>query len=261
VFGGDGNDCADQATPCRNLAAAMTQVATDGEIIVVESGEYETAPLVISRGVSVTAPLGTVALVRQPIVVNAPTGRFVLRGLTLKGNGTGDAITIAAAESLSIEDTTIDLWANGLQIGNAVAAQISIANSVFRANIAGIRDSGGAVGNRVSVEDSRFERNTRGIEVLAGSFMIRDSAFIGNTSRGVVVGPGSATIHRSEFSQNATAVATLSGGTVRLSRSRVFGNTLGLSAAAGSTFQSTGTNVVRGNTTNSSGTITTIAEQ
>ncbi len=259
--GSDAGDCANQNTPCRNLAGAITQVAIDGEVIVLSSGAYDTAPILITKGLKISSPAGAVVFITQPITINAPGGRIVLRGLTIEGTGTGNGITLTAAAGLSIEDTTFGRWANGLQIGNAVAAQISIANSVFRANTAGIRDSGGAVGNRISVEDSRFERNTRGIEVLAGSFMIRESAFIGNTSRGVVVGPGSATIHRSEFSQNATAVATLSGGTVRLSRSRVFGNTLGLSAVAGSTFQSTGTNVVRGNTTNTSGTITTTPEQ
>ncbi len=259
--GSDAGDCANQNTPCRNLAGAITQVAIDGEVIVLSSGAYDTAPILITKGLKISSPAGAVVFITQPITINAPGGRVALRGLTIEGTGTGNGITLTAAAGVSIEDTTIGRWTNGLQIGNAVAAQISIANSVFRANTAGIRDSGGAVGNRIAVEDSRFERNTRGIEVLAGAFMIRESGFIGNTSRGVVVGPGSATIHRSEFSQNATAVATLSGGTVRLSRSRVFGNTQGLSAAAGGTFQSTGKNVVRGNTTDASGTIALIPEQ
>jgi hypothetical protein len=41
----------------------------------------------------------------------------------------------------------------------------------------------------------------------------------------------------------------------------VFGNSTGLADAAGSTFQSGGTNVIRGNGTNTTGTITPAPEQ
>jgi hypothetical protein len=185
----------------------------------------------------------------------------VLRGLTLKGTGTGTAVTLTAADMLSIEDTTIDRWAVGLRLNNGVAASVAVSNSVFRGNGTGVTDSGGSGGNHVSVEETRFEFNSKGIEVLSSRFMVRESVFVGNTGTGVVAGPGGISIQRSEFSLNATGLSSLSGGVVRIGRSRVFGNGIGLSAAGGSTFLSTGTNVVRANGVNTNGTISITGEQ
>ncbi len=261
VLGNDANVCSDQTTPCRNLAAAIAQVATDGDVIVLNSGDYADAPITIGKGVKVSSPSGTVAFVRQPISVNASSGRVVLRGLTIKGLGAGDGVTLVAANALSIEDTTIDLWAAGLRLNNVAASHVTIVNTVFRASGTGITDSGGAVGNRVSVEETRFEGNTKGIEVTAGSFIIRESTFVGNSGNGVIVGPGSIDVQRSELSLNGTGVGALVGGTARISRSRVFGNATGLSAAAGGTVTTTGRNLIRRNGVNVFGAVLTAPEQ
>lgn len=257
--GHDVNACADQTAPCRNLAEGLDQVAADGEVIVLTPGEYETAPLVITKGVRLTSPSGTVAFVRQPIVLNAPGGRIVLRGLTLKGAGGGDGITLTAADSLSIEETTIDRWGNGLSIAPGSASFVSVTNSIFIANSVGLTlPSGGT--NRVSIEGARFEGNGTGLSALSGAFAVRESSFVGHATTGITIGPGSIDIQRSEFSLNTTGVSALSGGMVRIGRSRVFGNTTGLSAEGGSTFVSSGRNAIRGNTANTSGTITTTPE-
>ncbi len=259
--GDDANRCALKETPCRSLAGGSSQVVTDGEVIVLTSGEYESAPLVITRGVRISAPSGVVAFVRQPITVNAPGGRVTLRGLTLKSGGAFNAVTLTAADTLSIEEVTIDGWSIGLRLNNAAAAHVSVSNSIFRANTKGVNDSGGAAGNRISIEEARFEGNVKGLEAVSGAFMVRESAFVSNSGSGVVAGPGSVDIQRSDFSFNGTGVNGLSGGTVRISRSRVFANTTGLAAVAGATLISTGKNVVRGNTNNVSGMITTVPEQ
>jgi hypothetical protein len=259
--GDDQNDCGNESTPCRNLAAAIAQVAAGGQVVVVSTGHYDNLPIVITKGVTISSPPGIAVIVSQPITVNAPGARVALRGLTIEGAGVGNGVTLIAAGVLSIEDTTLGRWATGVRIINAAASYVSIANSVFRANTSGLSDGGGHPGSRISVEDSRFEGNAQGIEVLSAAFTIRDSAFVRNTGHGAVAGPGSAMIHRSEFSQNQTAVATLIGGSVTLSRSSVFGNALGLSAAGGGIFQSMGSSAVRRNTVNTSGTITLIPEQ
>jgi len=259
--GSDANECSTQTTPCRNLAAAIAQVAVDGEVIVLTPGEYESAPLLIAKGVKITSPSGTVAFVRQPITINAVAGRVVLSGLTLKGVASGNAVTLVSADALSVEDSTLDGWTVGLQLSNAAAAQVVVSNSVFRASVSGISDLGGAPGNRISVSESRFEGNGTGIDVKSGAFMVRDSTFVGNSGTGTLVGPGSLDIHRSEFSLNGVGVNAVSPGAVRIGRSRVFGNTSGLIAGAGSTFVSSGQNVVRRNGTNVTGTVTAVPEQ
>jgi len=256
--GNDANMCSTQTTPCRNLAAAVGQVSIDGEVIFLTPGEYDTAPILIGKGVKITSPSGTVAFIRQPITVNAPGGRVSLRGLTLKGAGALNAVTLQAADSLSIEDTTLDSWERGLDLKNAVAARVSVANSLFSLNEAGIWDEA-AEGNRVSLTDSRFEQNDTGLLVSSGTFSVRQSLFAANTT-GISVGHGSVDVRQSELWGNGTGILAFAGGTARVSRSHVFGNTTGLGASAGSTFESAGNNVVRGNGTNTTGTITTVPE-
>ncbi len=259
--GNDASNCTIQTTPCRRISAAMTQTEEEGEIIILTPGEYETASLTIAKSIKITSPSGTVAFIRQPINVNAAGGRVVLRGLTLKGNGTGDALTLTAADSLSIEDTTADRWATGLKLANTAATQVTILNSTFRANVTGVGEGAGGPVNVVAIEDSRFERNTTGVQAQASSLHVRESLFTGNTTTGLLVGPGMAEVRQSVFSLNGTGIGTVTGGTVRVSRSHVFGNTVGFAAGAGSTFESFGTNVVRGNGTDTAGTITPVPEQ
>ncbi len=259
--GSDAADCSIQTTPCRNIAAALPKTAVEGEIIILTPGEYETAPLTLSKSIKITSPSGTVAFIRQPITINAPSGRVVLRGLTLKGAAAGAAITLVAATSISIEDVGVDRWGTGLLFANASAARVTILNSTFQANTVGVGESSGGPANGLAIEDSRFVANATGVEVLASSVVVRESAFIGNSGAGLLIGPGSANVRRSVFALNGTGIGALASGVVRVSGSHVFGNSVGFAAGAGSTLASFGTNVVRGNGTNTTGTITPIPEQ
>ena len=258
--GHDANDCTLLTTPCRSIGQAIFQVAGAGEVIVISPGEYETTPLTITKSVKVTSPSGTVAFVRQPITINAPGHNVVLRGLTLKGAGASSGVTLTAADSLSIEECTIDRWVTGLSVGAGSGSQVSVLNSVFMANTSGVFVAAAGT-NRISVEGSRFERNGTGLLIHSGAVILRDSSLTGHINNGVTIDGGSADIRRSEFAFNMIGVAALSGGTARLSRSVVLGNTIGLFAAGGSTLASAGTNVVRGNGTDTSGTITVVPEQ
>lgn len=257
--GSDVSDCSERNTPCRNLSAAISQVATDGDVIVLSSGEYDTSPILISKGVKITSPSGTVAFIRQPITVNVPGGRVALRGLTLKGAGASIGLTLLAADSLSIEDTTFDGWTRGLHIATAAASNVSVTNSVFLSNTTGVQANGVAA-NRIALSDSRFEGNVTGLDASAGAMAVRGSAFSGNTTA-ISVTTGPVEITRSELWNNGTALSVLASGTARLGRSHVFGNTTGLSIAAGGTLESFGSTVIRGNGTNIDGPVTTIPEQ
>ena len=257
--GNDTNVCMTQTTPCRNLSAAIGQLAIDGEVIVLTSGEYDNAPILIGKGVKITSPSGTVAFIRQPVTVNAPGGRVALRGLTLKGNAASNGITLTAADSLSIEDTAVDGWGVGLDIANAAPSTVAITKTVFQGNQTAVGDLGPA-SNRVAIGGSRFVGNGTGLLASAGTFAVRESSFVANLTA-ISVSSGLMEIHRSELWSNGTGLAVLSGGTARIGRSHVFGNTTGISAAGGSTLASFGTNVTRGNGTNVDGTVTTVPEQ
>ena len=258
--GADGNDCSLQATPCRNLNAAIAQVAADGEVIVLSPGEYDqsAASIVIGKGLKITSPSGTVAFIRRPIVVHAPGGRVVLRGLTLKGNGAGSGVTLVSAAGLSIEESTLDSWTNGVDLGTGGPATVSVSASVFTANSIGLKVGGGS--KMVALEGLRFEGNGTGLDVAGGLVGVRESAFLGHATGAISVSAGSVDVHRAELFGNVVGLQTSGSGTARIGRSHIFGNTIGLSSGAGGTLQSRGTNVVRRNGTDTTGPIGTIPE-
>ncbi len=255
--GNDASDCSVQATPCRSIAAAITKTEDDGEVFIVSSGDYETAPLAITKGIKVTAPPGVVALVRQSIHVDAPFGRVALRGLTLKGSGAGVGLTLDDADSLSLENVEIDGRLAGVRVGPGLSSLVSLSGVVIRASGTGVEAESG----RFAIDGSRFEGNGRGLDIRGGDFSVSESTFVANSVYGITVSGGLAEIQRSEFSFNGVAVHTSSGAIVRIGRSRVFSNAVGLEAGAGSVFHSRGTSAVRGNVQNVVGVVTLIPEQ
>ncbi len=262
--GSDAGDCATQTTPCRNLAAAIAQVAIDGEVIVLSTGEYDTAPILIGKGVKITSPSGTVALIRQPITVHAPGGRVILRGLTIKREApislTG--IRVTAAGSVSVEDTTIEGWNNGLVLEATVAGalagmQLNVANSTLRGNGWAILDASTIDEARGSISGSLLEGNSSGLVTWAGRHSVSGCSFIGNATAGLMASGGFVDVRHSEFLLNETGLERQASATVRISRSQFFGNSTGISGFVGSH----GNNMIRGNGINVSGALTPIPEQ
>jgi len=80
-------------TPCRTFATAHNNTLSDGEITVLDPGDY--GGLTINRSISINNDSGGEASITVPggnigIIVNAPAGGYVnLRGLTIQGVGFG----------------------------------------------------------------------------------------------------------------------------------------------------------------------------
>ncbi len=261
VAGSDDADCSIQSTPCRGLSAGIAQTAVDGEVIILTSGEYETSPLTIAKGIKITAGPGTVPFIRRPILVNAPGARVVLRGLALRGNGSGSGITLQSASAVSLEQVTIDRWSSGLRVEPDAALSLIVIESTLSGNGIGLEHSAGVAAS-VAVDGVRFVGNGTGISAMAGRFDLHQSAFIGHQNAGVTASSGALIqIQRSEFVSNALGLEAQPGATVTIGRSWLFANTTGLSAVAGSILNSAGTNVIRGNATNVSGAINIVSEK
>lgn len=248
VAGNDANDCSVITTPCLTVTGSLAQVTTDGEVIFLTGGEYDAAPITVTRGVKINAPTGVVAFIRQPITVNAPVGNVVVRGVTLKGAGAGNGITVTAANAFYLENSTLDRWSNGLQINTTVASRVFVTGSVFRFNGDGIADDAAATGTLIAVEQSRFEANAIGMNMFNSTYVTRESTFVANTSRGVWVGGGPGRFQACEFTGNT--IGLVSSTLFTLDRNLIHGNTTGISGGA----QTLGTNIIRGN-----GTDTTVA--
>lgn len=88
-YGKDANPCS-LTLPCRSFAAAVTQAASGGEVIVLDSAGY--GPVTIVSSVTIAAPSGVYAGISVPpggegVVINAPGAVVTLKGLMINGQG------------------------------------------------------------------------------------------------------------------------------------------------------------------------------
>lgn len=95
--------------PCRSFASAMSVTATDGEIVVLDSGGY--GPVTITQGVTIDAAAGLYAGISVTagtgVTVNTPGANVTLRGLTINGQGGTTGVSVLAAGSIRIERCTL----------------------------------------------------------------------------------------------------------------------------------------------------------
>ena len=221
--GSDANPCTLPA-PCRLLPAALTAVADGGEIWMLDSGNYNTGPVNITKSVTILAvpgALGSVVaaggnainiatagvkvalrnLVIVPLLGGGGTGGINMTngaGLTVENcviaNLTATGIYVNTAASLRVTDTTIrDNGINGIHLLNGARA------TVTRATISGNSDTGVGVFGTVAsttttadIADSTMDGNNlafiawsqNATAILKTS--IRDSRVVRNITYGLI---------------------------------------------------------------------------
>jgi hypothetical protein len=264
VNGNDGNVCSNVATPCRTFSGGITQVDDGGEVIVLDTGSY--GGTTITKGVTLDVPPGVVAFAAQPFTINAPGKAVTFRGLTLKSltPGSGTGISVTAVTRLTVESCVIADWLQGISI--SAGATVVIRDSVFRSGSTAVIASVPSGANEVTAEHCRFEGfsdtaffmldNTRG--------WIRDSVItdcvFGVDAFGSSGKPAEANVENCMIVGGANSGILAEGAfsTIRVSNTTVSKCTTGMGVSAGSLLESYGNNQVRGNTTETSGTITTV---
>jgi hypothetical protein len=262
VTGNDANVCSNIGTPCRTLGGGIAQVDPQGEVIVIDSGSY--AGATIAKSVKVNVAPGVVAFSGLQITVNPGAGEVVvLRGLTLKAAtpGFGTAI-LHQSGTLFVENAVVDGWFNG--IVSAPAAQgLLVKGSVSRNNVTnGILVQVGNTGP-LAVDDSFFERNSVGILVAGGRGHVSNTTMTANVVGSSAQSPGAeVTFQRCEVSSNSSdGLVAANDGIVRVAQSTLTRNGTGLNQIGTGVLESFGNNVIRGNTTETSGIIATVTLQ
>jgi parallel beta-helix repeat protein len=260
VNGSDTNDCSIITTPCRTFAESVTQVDAGGEVIVIDTGSY--GPTTITKSVKINVPAGVIAFLAGTMTVNAgPTDVVVLRGLTIKAltEGTGDGILFQTGAALYIERCVIDGFSNGIDVTNTATG-----NKVFVTDTTSRNNSEGLFGAptspaQITIARSRLQNNSDcGFWVRNGALVARDSEFTGNNGGICPQGTVNASIESSLIANNANcgSCSSSSGGS-RFSRNIITGNAIGI--AAGGTAETLSNNLIRGNVTNVSGTLTAVS--
>ncbi len=229
-LGNDANPCTLPA-PCRLLPAALTAVASGGEIWMLDSANYNTAQVEITKSVTILAVPGAVGSVVSTTGGNAlrigVAGlKVALRNLVivpLPGTGGNSGIAVPSNSTLIIEnclianmpqaaigafgggvlrisDSTIrDNGGDGISIQNGTNALI-IRTTVTGNGSNGIFAYVTAAGTDtiVDIADSTISRNGTGVRVFVDGVdavitaSIRDSRLLSNALHGVVANGGSA---------------------------------------------------------------------
>jgi hypothetical protein len=286
--GNDANPCTLQA-PCRLLPAALNAVIDKGEVWMLDSANYNTAMVSVTKNVSILAVPGVVG----SLVSTAGCGlgcpdtqamqirgavTVKLRNLVFGRNelnpGTESIDVRNGPATLEVEDTLF----NGTSAGiNADAAKVSVRNSVFRDCSFGVN-----VWNNTQVDISGSKIINAQTAISAsgqvGGATVRvgvtDTVITGATNTGLLAYTFTAnstaridairTTISNSF-QAALAQNDASGGTAVISfgYGMVVGNTFGLrqggTVPIGATMETTGNNLVRDNGADTTGSVTTFS--
>lgn len=112
LSGNDGNACTLQA-PCRLLPAALAAANDGGEVWMLDSANYNNAPVVVDKGIKILAIPGEVGSVVgnsgvDALIINAPGKDVTLRNLVvLNLGGAINGVNIQDAAAVHIEKTTV----------------------------------------------------------------------------------------------------------------------------------------------------------
>ena len=286
--GNDANPCT-RAEPCRNFAAAIANTFAGGEVVALDSGGYGTFS--VDKEITIAgAPGAHVAITAfsgNAVTVNAGVDdTIVLRNLYLTGLGASRGVLFQAGGSLHVENVVASGFTQLGLYAFAVDAHLVVVNSRFRHNgthgvltdqpltveLDGVRaDRNGAAGVFLTNGAEGTLRHcvaTRngdtGFGLSTGTrITIVDSVSDSNAVHGVLVNGTSpvANLVRVVLSNNAAGGLNTNSAssTAWISDSTVTGNTNGLWESPG-TIETYGDSLVRGNTTNTFGTITAVAK-
>jgi hypothetical protein len=285
--GNDANPCT-RADPCRNFQAALVNTLAGGEVVALDSGGY--GPVTIDKSVTIAgAPGAHVAITvfsGTGITIGAGvTDTVVLRNLYVTGLGGGTGISFEAGGTLLVQSVVATGFISSGLHATATDATLLVRDSAFprNGNGFGIFVNGAL---QVEIADTSADRNSDGFVINsargsivgssatrnafhgfffhgASTIAVSDSLADGNVGAGVLVADSGTQIMLSgvTLSNNGDEGLQLNSGTpvARIGGSTVTENGIGLSRLAG-TLETFGDNLVRGNTTETSGTITAVGK-
>jgi len=167
--GSDANPCT-LPQPCRLLPAALTAVASGGEIWMLDSANYNTGPVNIGKSVTILAIPGAVgslvALGGSAIVVNASSLEIALRNLVIvpfPGSGFGHGIEMSGNSVVTLESSLIaGVQGHGILLDGGSAR---VVNSTLRNTLSyaiRVNDTASAY-----VNGSRILRTNGGVQALS----------------------------------------------------------------------------------------------
>jgi len=266
--GDDANTC-HCSQPCRTFARAHGQTLSDGEITVLDPGDY--GGLIITRSLSINNDSGgeasiTVTGGTTGIIVNAPADGYVnLRGLTIQGVGVGTGLRFNTGLFLTITNCVIrNHTGNGIEFHPTGSSNLAVSSTLVADNGGTgifVRPSGSgtvkAAFKRVETSGNSFSGLSVSGLMSTGAIdaTVADSVAANNADRGFIVlsdaghAPTRLMVVRSVSANNGIGLSAVNGATatLRLGQSAVTGNTTSWTVSSGGVLRSYGDNNIDGN--------------
>jgi hypothetical protein len=259
--GDDVNPCS-RTAPCKTFAGALSKTGTGSEISVLDPGGFGTVN--ITKSITINGTHGSgygsiLAAGATGVIINSATAIVRLKSLDINGVGTGvDGVRINAAAKVYIEDTKIDGFTNrGI---NDIRTTANGFLNVVDSNVSGCTQSGIAiipgVGGSVTAVLDNVHSQGSGNSGYAQSGnvkgSVRHSFFTGNTQNGMFADGtgGELNIEDCASSSNGVGLFVNAPAIVRLNATRITNNGTSINAAGQTQVQSTGINVISGNSAN-----------
>jgi hypothetical protein len=274
--GSDAHPCTVSA-PCRLLPAALAAIADGGEVWMLDSANYNSAPVNVTKSATILAvpgAVGSVVAIGGPAITVATSGvKVVLRNLVIVpfvgGAGT-DGISMTNGAALTIENCVIANMTTYSAVVVSASAEVKIADTVIRNVAQGVVLSNGARGN---ISNTKFIAAGYSLWVQAYTAGSTTIATVSDSvmSHGVVgpyvdqVGTGIGKIIATNITSSengygiAVTAAVPANALISVGNSTLSGNSGYGFYNAGGTVKSLGNNFVSDNGMDVSGTITPVA--
>jgi Right handed beta helix region len=271
VTGNDTNPCTVNL-PCRLLPAALAAVNSGGEIWMLDSANFNTSAVSITKSVSILAVPGALGSVvgNQGDAFDISTAGIdvSLRNLKIVNLAAGpNGIMMSDGNSLTVSDCEITGFSNaGIYV--TTPSTVTVSDTVLRGNYAGAWFDHGvfaSLSRTTAVDNTQvgiWARATTGTPI---NVTVTDSVASGNgigiESTANTTYTAKVTVTRSTATNNGSGFLALGTGTsiMVVSGSSASGNNTGFQNASG-TFQTLSDNTVINNIINDAvGTISTVA--
>ena len=277
--GDDVNPCS-RTAPCKTYAGAISKTAKDGEISTLDPGGFGAVTITKSitiNGGGAGAGYGSIlAALTNGVIINITDPADVrktvrLNWLDINGASTGiNGIRVLAANRVHIENTNIDgFTTNGVDINVTATTFVNLDNVTIRQCVTNGLSAFGTGTSVVSITNSRFFNNGNGVRANDFSRVsVRNSVASGNTAVGFLSNAQTAgrqaelnLVGCAAYNNIAPAVGIKAGGTttgniVRMGDTDATTNGTGVQAVASNTVFTYGDNMINGNGTDLSGSLT-----
>ncbi|MCU1283540.1 MAG: hypothetical protein JWM53_7086 [bacterium] len=171
AVGDDANPCT-RTAPCATFGAALFQTLAGGEIDALDAGDFGPATITGPITLDGRAAGGSVGAGLSGITIAAgPTDTVIVRGLSIRGGGTGSGVQFMGGGSLQLIDSRISGFQDGVLFTPSAGGRLFMSAVVVKDNVgSGVVVGAGAGARSVAtLTETNSDDNAIGVRAIAGA--------------------------------------------------------------------------------------------